>query len=57
MILEIEKFSPIIIVYLYLTNGAVLNFFSTPSLDINIYIILRGIPQSIVLYLIMKKIL
>ena len=47
-------FSPIILMYFYMNSGSALTFFSTPSLDINLYILIRGIPQTILLYLIMK---
>ena len=51
-----RTFSPIILIYFYMTSGSVLTFFAAASIDINLTIILRGIPQTIVIYLIMKKI-
>ena len=46
--------SPILIILFYSTGGAIINFFSYPSFDTTASFLLRRLPQTIILYLILK---
>ena len=49
-----EIFSPIILIFLFYGSSSVYGIFSVTSLDSMVGFIIRGIPQSILLYLIFK---
>ena len=49
-----EIFSPIILIFLFYGSSSVYGIFSSASLDAIVAFIIRGIPQSILLYLIFK---
>ena len=49
-----EIFSPIILIFLFYGSSSVYGIFSSTSLDSVVAFIIRGIPQSILLYLIFK---
>ena len=49
-----EIFSPIMLIFLFYGSNTVYGFFSSTSFDAIVAFIIRGIPQSILLYLIFK---